>query len=124
MTVKPVRNEIDYREALREIEKLMNAQEDTPEGDLLDVLTTLVEAYERKTFPMEAADPIEVIKFYMEQNALTPKDLVPLIGQRNRVYEVLNYKRPLTLRMIRKLHNAFGLSADMLIKEAPLMERG
>lgn len=117
MQVKPIKNEADYKEALEQIEGLMNAERDTPEGDMLDVLTTLVEAYERKAYPIEEADPIEVVKFYMKQNGLTPKDLIPLIGQRNRVYEVLNYKRPLTLPMIRRLHAAFGISADSLIGE-------
>ena len=101
MTIKPIKNEEDYRAALKQIEGLMNAQADAPEGDLLDVLVTLIEAYERKAYPIEEADPVEVIKFYMEQNGLDPKDLVPLIGHRNRVYEALNHKRPLTLRMIR-----------------------
>ena len=122
MTIKPIKNEEDYRAALKQIEGLMNTQADTPEGDLLDVLVTLVEAYERKAYPIEEADPVEVIKFYMEQNGLDPKDLVPLIGNRNRVYEVLNHKRPLTLRMIRNLHEAFGISADMLIKKPALLQ--
>lgn len=122
MQVKPIKNDEDYRAALKQIEGLMNAETDTPEGDMLDVLTTLVEAYERKAFPIEEADPIEVVKFYMEQNGLTPKDLVPIIGQSNRVHEILNYKRPLTLSMIRKLHEAFGISVDALIKKSALLQ--
>ncbi len=117
MTIKPIRNEDDYREALNRIESLMNAQEDTSEGDQLDVLVTLVEAYERKVYPMDLPDPVEAIKFYMEQNDMTPKDLEPVIGRRNRVYEVLNHTRPLTLKMIRNLHGQLGIPAESLIKE-------
>lgn len=117
MKISPIRNEDDYREALRQIETLMGAQENTPDGDMLDVLVTLVEAYERKHYPMELPDPIEAIKFYMEQNGMTPKDLEPAIGRKNRVYEILNYRRPLTLKMIRNLHGQFGIPAESLIKE-------
>ena len=117
MTIKPIRNEDDYREALNQIETLMNAQEDTSEGDQLDVLVTLVEAYERKVYPVDLPDPVEAIKFYMEQNDMTPKDLEPVIGRINRVYEVLNHTRPLTLKMIRKLYGQFGIPAESLIKE-------
>lgn len=120
MTISPIRNEDDYREALHQIEILWNAQENTPEGDRLDVLVTLVEAYERKNYPMDLPDPVEAIKFYMEQNNMTPKDLEPAIGRKNRVYEVLNYRRPLTLKMIRHLHGQFGIPADSLIKEPVL----
>lgn len=116
MTIKPIRNEDDYRETLDQIETLMNAQEDTSEGDQLDVLVTLVEAYERKMYPMDLPDPVEAIKFYMEQNDMTPKDLEPVIGRINRVYEVLNHTRPLTLKMIRNLHGHFGIPAESLIK--------
>lgn len=117
MNIKPIRNEDDYRETLDRIETLMHARADTPEGDVLDVLVTLVEAYERKTYPMELPDPVESIKFYMEQNAITPKDLVQAIGRVNRVYEVLNHTRPLTLKMIRNLHGQFGIPAESLIRE-------
>ena len=117
MNIKPVRNEDDYRNALEQIETLMNAQEHTPEGDQLDVLVTLVEAYERKVYPMDLPDPVESLKFYMEQNEMTPKDLEPVIGRINRVYEVLNHTRPLTLKMIRNLHGQFGIPAESLIKE-------
>lgn len=117
MTIKPIRNEDDYRKTLSQIETLMNAQEGSFEGDQLDVLVTLVEAYERKAYPMDLPDPVEAIKFYMEQNGLTPKDLEPVIGRMNRVYEVLNHTRPLTLKMIRNLHGQLGIPADSLIKE-------
>jgi HTH-type transcriptional regulator/antitoxin HigA len=116
--IKPVRNEDDCRDALKQMESLMDARENTPEGDRLDVLATLVEAWERKTCPMDLPDPVEAIKFYMEQNEMTPKDLEPAIGRMNRVYEVLNHTRPLTLKMIRKLHGRFGIPAESLIKEA------
>ena len=117
MQIKPIRSEGDYREALRRIETLMDAEANTPEGDLLDVLVTLVEAYERKAYPLEMPDPVEAIKFYMEQNGMTPKDLQPMIGRLNRVYEVLNHRRPLTLPMIRRLHTGLGIPAESLIKE-------
>jgi len=89
---------------------------------LLDILVTLVEAYERKAFPMSLPDPVEAIKFYMDQNEMTPKDLEPVIGRMNRVYEVLNHTRPLTLKMIRNLHGQFGIPAESLIKE-PTQQR-
>ncbi|MCR5564042.1 MAG: transcriptional regulator [Desulfovibrio sp.] len=116
MDIKPIRTEQDYHDALARIETVMDAKENSPEGDLLDVLTTLVEAYERKHFPIDLPDPVEAIKFYMEQNGLAPKDLEPVLGRRNRVYEVLNSTRPLTLNMIRNLHATFGIPADTLIK--------
>jgi HTH-type transcriptional regulator/antitoxin HigA len=94
-----------------------NARADTPEGERLDVLTTLVEAYEKKHYRFDLPDPVEAIKFRMEQSGLGPKDLVPMIGQINRVYEVLNRKRPLTLQMIRRLHRDLGIPAESLIKE-------
>ena len=118
MHIKPIRTENDYREALRRIETLMDAEANTPDGDALDILTALVEVYERKAYPVEMPDPVEAIRFYMDQNGMTPKDLQPMIGRMNRVYEVLNYTRPLTLSMIRKLHAGLGIPAESLIKEA------
>lgn len=117
MQIRPIRTENDYRDALRQIESLMSTEAGTIEGDQLDVLTTLVEAYERKHYSFDLPDPVEAIKFHMEQNLLTAKDLQPMIGRMNRVYEVLNHKRPLTLPMIRKLHNQLGIAAECLIKE-------
>ena len=117
MDIKPIRTKADYRAALKEIETLMPAQVHTREGERLDVLVTLVEAYEQKHYRLELPDPVEAIKFRMEQMALAPKDLVPMIGQINRVYEVLNRKRPLTLQMIRRLHRKLGIPAESLIKE-------
>lgn len=121
MEIKPVRTKADHRAALREIETLMAARLGTPEGDRLDVLVTLVEAWEKKHFPIELPDPVEAIKFRMEQSGLAAKDLVPMIGQLNRVYEVLNRKRPLTLPMIRCLHRDLGIPAESLMK--PTIER-
>src|SRR5499426_1478844 len=104
MNINPIKTEADYRATLREIESLMTAEPGTPEDERLDVLVTLVEAWERKHYPMDLPDPVEAIKFVMDQRGLTVKDLEPMIGRANRVYEVLSHKRPLTLRMIWKLH--------------------
>jgi HTH-type transcriptional regulator/antitoxin HigA len=117
MEIKPVKTKADHRAALKEVEALMAAGKGTRDGERLDILVTLIEAYERKHFPMDLPDPIESIRFSMEQKGLTAKDLVPMIGQINRVYEVLNGKRPLTLQMIRRLHLALGIPAESLIRE-------
>ncbi|TMH29284.1 MAG: transcriptional regulator [Betaproteobacteria bacterium] len=117
MDIKPIRTKADYRAALKQIDKLMLAERDTPEGERLDILVTLVEAYERKHFPMDLPDPVAAIRFRMEQSALSPKDLVPMIGRLNRVYEVLNRKRPLTLKMVWRLHRGLGIPAESLIKQ-------
>ncbi len=117
MEIKPIRTKADYRAVLKEVEGLMSARPGSPQGQRLDVLVTLVEAYERKHFPMDLPDPIEAIRFSMEQKGLTAKDLVPMIGQINRVYEVLNGKRPLTLQMIRRLHRGLEIPAESLIRE-------
>ena len=117
MEIKPIKSEADYRATLREIEGLMGAEAATAEGDRLDVLVTLVEAYEARHSPMDDPDPVEAIKFRMEQQGLTIDDLVPAIGRRNRVYEVLNGKRDLSIGMIRRLHRQFGIPADVLIRE-------
>lgn len=119
MDIKPIKTKADYRAALKDIEGLMAACANTPEGERLDVLVTLVEAYERKHYPMELPDPIEAIKFRMESLGLKPKDLQPMIGGLNRVYEVLAYTRPLTLPMIRRLHEGLGIPAECLIKSSP-----
>lgn len=117
MNIKPVRNESDYRATLVEIEGLMMAKQGSPKGERLDVLVTLVEAYEAKNYPLDLPDPIEAITFEMERQNLTVKDLVPMIGRSNRVYEVLNKKRSLTLAMIRNLHEGLGIPAESLIKQ-------
>jgi HTH-type transcriptional regulator / antitoxin HigA len=116
MEIKPIRTEADYRATLLEIDRLMGAAPASPEGDRLDVLVTLVEAYERRHFPMDLPDPIEAIRFTMDQRGLTVKDLEPAMGRSNRVYEVLNRKRPLTLAMIRRLHAMFGIPVESLIR--------
>lgn len=116
MDIKPIRTEQDYLAALQEIETLMMASPDTPEGEKLDVLVTLVEAYESKHYVLDLPDPVAAIKFEMEQKGLSAKDLEPMIGKRNRVYEVLNHKRSLTLKMIWKLHQGLGIPAESLIK--------
>ena len=117
MNIKPIRTKADYKSALKTVESLMMAKARTPEGDWLDVLVTLVEAYERQHFPMELPDAVEAIKFRMDQQGLTPKDLEPLIGRSNRVYEVLNRKRSLTLAMVQKLHLGLGIPAESLLKQ-------
>ncbi len=117
MEIRPIKTKADHRAALREIETLMAAERDTPEGERLDVLVTLVEAYERKRYPLDLPDPVEAIKFRMEQKGMTPKDLVPMIGRINRVYEVLSRRRPLTLAMIQRLHSDLGIPAESLIKQ-------
>lgn len=117
MNIRPIKTAADYRATLREIEKLMSATPETPAGDRLDVLATLVEAYERRHFPMDLPDAVEAIKFRMEQEGLTVDDLVPAIGRKNRVYEVLARKRPLTLRMIKTLNADFRIPAESLLKQ-------
>jgi HTH-type transcriptional regulator/antitoxin HigA len=114
--LKPIRTEEDYENALTEVGRLWGAKGGTREGDRLDVLATLIDAYEAQHYPMDPPDPIEAIKFRMEQQGLTRKDLEPLIGTRARVTEVLNRKRCLSIEMIRRLHDRLGISADVLIR--------
>lgn len=114
--LRPIRSETDYEAAMAEIEVLWGAKIGTPEGDRLDVLATLVEVYEAKQYPMTPPDPIEAIQFRMEQMGITRNDLIPLIGNRGRVSEVLSRKRSLSIEMIRRLHDTLGISADVLIK--------
>src|SRR4029077_11396245 len=114
--IRPIRSEADYRQALAEVEKLWGSADGTPEGDRLDVLAPLLDAYEAEHFPIDPPDPIEAIKFRMEQQGLTRKDLEPLIGTRTRVAEVLNGKRSLSIGMIRRLHDRLGISAEVLIR--------
>jgi HTH-type transcriptional regulator/antitoxin HigA len=114
--LKPIRTEADYEAALAEVERLWGAKSGTPKGDRLDVLATLIDAYETKHYPMDPPDPIEAIRFRMESQGLTRKDLEPLIGHRGRVAEVLNRKRGLSIEMIRNLHEKLGISADVLIR--------
>jgi HTH-type transcriptional regulator/antitoxin HigA len=116
MDVTPIKTKRDHRRMLKEIEGLMDAKRGTPEGDRLDILVTLVEAWEAKHYPIDLPDPVEAIKYHMQQKGLEPRDLVRYIGSRNRVYEVLNRKRPLTLRMVWQLHKGLGIPAESLIK--------
>lgn len=116
MNIKPIKTETDYTEALQMAENLMNAKIDTPEGDKLDILVTLIEAYEEKHYPISSPDPVEAIVHQMESQALSREDLIPLLGSRARVSEVLNKKRSLSINMIRKLQKSLGISADVLIK--------
>jgi HTH-type transcriptional regulator / antitoxin HigA len=119
MDIEPIKTQRDYRRVLKEIEGLMMARRNSPEGDRLDVLVTLVEAWERKHYPVDLPDPVAAIKYHMEQRGLQPRDLIPFIGSRNRVHEVLNRRRPLTLKMIWRLHQGLGIPAESLIKLKP-----
>ncbi len=120
MDIKPIKTESDYEAALAEIEQLMEAEPNTPEGDKLDVLTTLVETYEDKHYPIDPPDPIEAIIHEMESQGLTRKDLERYLGTRARVSEILSRKRSLSLQMIRNLQEGLGISAEILIKPYPL----
>ena len=117
MNIAPIRNNRDYRRVLKEIEGLMTAKRSTPEGDRLDVLAILVEAWEATHYPLDLPNAVEAIKYHMESEGLAPRDLVPFIGSSNRVYEVLSRKRRLTLAMIRRLHEGLGIPAESLIKQ-------
>ena len=120
MDIRPIRTEEDYRAALAEASALMEAEAGTPEGDRLDVLATLIEAYEASHYPVDAPDPIAAIQFMMEQKGLDRHDLEPAIGGRGRVSEILNRKRALTLPMIRALSALLDLSADVLVQDYPI----
>jgi len=114
--LKPIRTKADYTAAMAEIGRLWGAKLGTPEGDRLDILATLVDAYETRHHPMDSPDPIEAIKFRMEQQGLTRRDLEGILGTRTRVAEVLNRRRGLSINMIRRLHDKLGISADVLIR--------
>jgi HTH-type transcriptional regulator / antitoxin HigA len=121
MDIKPIRTKADHRAALNAVELLMGAKARTPEGDRLDVLVTLIEGYERQYFPTELPDAVEAIKFRMEQQGLTPKDLESFIGRSNRVYEVLSRRRGLTLAMIQRLHLGLGIPAESLLRQTVIV---
>jgi HTH-type transcriptional regulator/antitoxin HigA len=114
--VRPIRSETDYEAALAQVERLWGAKSGTAAGDRLDVLATLIDAYETEHFPMDPPDPVEAIKFRMEQQGLTRRDLENIIGTRTRIAEVLNRKRGLSIGMIRRLNEQLGISADVLIR--------
>jgi HTH-type transcriptional regulator / antitoxin HigA len=115
MEIKPIKNEVDYQAALKEVELLFDSDPETPEGDKLEVLTTLIEAYEEKHFSIPKPDPIDAILYHMESRGLTRRDMELYIGSRARVSEILNRKRPLTMEMIRNIHKGLGIPADVLI---------
>ena len=116
MEIRPIRSEADYQAALKEIEKLMDSQSGTPDGDRMDVFVTLVEAYEAKNFPIpEPDDPVQVLEYYMESRGLSRSDLIAYLGSKERVSEVLNRKRELSLQMIQRLHTGLGIPADLLV---------
>jgi HTH-type transcriptional regulator / antitoxin HigA len=114
--LKPIRNNADYEAALAEVERLWGAKAGTPKGDRLDVLATLIDAFETRRFSFDRPDPIDAIKFRMEQMGLTRKDLEPLVGSRARVAEILNRKRSLSIDMIRRLNEQLGIPAEILIQ--------
>jgi len=121
MKIQPIRTEDDYNKALANVERLWGSEQGTPSGDRLDVLLVLVEDYESKHHPIDPPDPVEAIKFRMEQMNLTRKDLEPLIGSRGRVTEVINRRRPLSLAMIRKLHAGLRIPLESLIQDSALV---
>jgi HTH-type transcriptional regulator/antitoxin HigA len=116
MDIKPIKNERDYEQALQRVESLWKSPEGSAESDELDVLATLIEAYELEHFPIDLPDPVEAIKFRLEQQGKDSRALIGVIGQRTRVYEVLRGKRSLSLNMIRELHDKFGIPASVLIQ--------
>lgn len=118
MDIHPIRTEADYEAALGEIDRLWDAPAGSPEGDRLEVLATLVDAYEEKLHPIAPPDPVDAILFRMEQSGLSRRDLEPYIGSRGRVSEILNRTRGLTLPMIRRLNEGLGISAEILIRES------
>ena len=122
MQIRPIKTKADHRAALKEIERLMDAKPGTPAGDRLEILSTLVDRYESRHEPIEPPDPIDALRYHMESRGLTRRDLEPFLGSRARVAEVLNRRRPLTIDMIRKLHEGLGISADVLIR--PYTVRG
>lgn len=115
MTIKPIRNDDDLRQAFVQLQSIFQAEEGTPEADERDVLVTLIEAYEARHYDFGPADPVEAIKFRMEQEGLTPRDLEPYIGQSGRVSEVLNRKRALSLRMVKRLHDGLRIPYESLL---------
>jgi HTH-type transcriptional regulator / antitoxin HigA len=122
--VRPIKTNADYEAALARAEALMNAEPNTIEADELDVLATLIEAYEDGHFPMDLPDPVDAIKFQIEQQGLTRKDLEPLTGSRARVAEVLNRSRGLSLAMVRRLNAKLGIPVEVLIQEQTRVSRG
>ena len=121
--IRPIRTNADYKRALKQLEEVWDAKPGSEDEDALDVLATLIDAYEEKRFPIDMPDPIEAIRFRMEQQGLDRKDLEPLIGPRGRVSEVLEGKRPLSITMIRNIHEALDIPAEVLIRPAAPMKK-
>jgi HTH-type transcriptional regulator/antitoxin HigA len=115
MNIKPIRNDEDLHAAFKQLELVYQAQEGTSDADKMEILVTLIEAYERKHYPINVSDPVEAIKFRMEQQGLTSKDLEPFIGSSGRVSEILNHKRKLSLQMIKRLHDGLHISYESLL---------
>ena len=118
MNIKPIRNDLDLQDALKRLEVVFQAEAGTPDSDEMEILVALIEAYEQKYYPINAADPIEAIKFRMEQQGLTQKDLEPYIGSSGRVSEVLHHKRRLSLKMIKRLHDGLRIPYESLLSAA------
>jgi HTH-type transcriptional regulator/antitoxin HigA len=117
MTIKPIRTDEDLQAAFRRLEIIFQAEDGTPEADEMEILVTLIEAYENKHYPIAPPDPIEAIKFRMEQQGLTPRDLEAYIGGSGRVSEVLNRKRPLSLKMVKRLHEGLRIPYESLLAD-------
>lgn len=120
MKIKPIKTKDDYKAALERIEALFEAKPNTPKGDELEILITLVSAYEDEHYPISAPDPVEAIKHIMEAKGLEMQDMIPFLGSRSKVSEVINKKRGLSLNMIRKLSQGLHIPADLLVKEYEL----
>ncbi len=124
MEIKPIRSDADYQAALKEIEKVMGSQPGTPEGDRMDVLVTLVEAYEARNFPIpEPDDPVQVLEYYMESRGLNRSDLIAYLGSKERVSEFFSRKRGLSLEMIRRLHSGLGIPAELLMGKSSITKK-
>jgi len=121
--IKPIKTEKDYEDSLAEIERLFDSHPGTIEADRLEILTTLVEAYENKHYAIPSPDPVQAILYYLESRGLARRDLEPYLGSRARVSEILNRKRPLSLEMIRKLHDGLGIPAEVLIKPYEMVQQ-
>ena len=122
MNLRPIKTEDDYRAALAEIEGIFQAEPGTPDGDRLDILTLMVEAYEEQHYPIPPPSPLDALEYHLESRGLTRRDLEPYLGSRARVTEVMNRRRALTIDMIRRLHQGLGISAEVLIQPYPLVK--
>jgi len=122
MDLKPIKTEDEHQAALAEIERLFDAEPGSPDADKLNVWTTLVQEYERKHYALPMPDPVEAILYFMESRGLTRRDLEPYIGSRARVSEILNRQRPLTLAMIRRLHQGLGIPVEVLVQPYEVMK--